>query len=202
VDRAHCGHAQDGLHRYRRAVPGNARRAQTGGGRKTNLIIPHEPIFYDHLDQTTDLESSPVYQAKAALIQKNSLAVLFSRLLAPHAAGRQYEKGWSRRSAGRSIRKTGSSPCHQRRRVNWTDQSGGSPQQMRLLVSDHVDALVIGETREWETVEYARDAVAQGREKSLIILGHAASEEGGLESCARWIRNAREGGSSEVSAGG
>jgi putative NIF3 family GTP cyclohydrolase 1 type 2 len=73
---------------------------------------------------------------------------------------------------------------------------------MRLLVSDHVDALVIGETREWETVEYARDAVAQGREKSLIILGHAASEEGGLESCARWIRNAREGGSSEVSAGG
>jgi putative NIF3 family GTP cyclohydrolase 1 type 2 len=65
--------------------------------------------------------------------------------------------------------------------------AGGSAAQERLLMSDNVDVLVIGETREWETVEYARDALQQGRKKALIVLGHAASEEGGMRYCAQWI---------------
>jgi putative NIF3 family GTP cyclohydrolase 1 type 2 len=66
--------------------------------------------------------------------------------------------------------------------------AGGSLEQMRLLARADVDLLVVGETREWETVEYARDAIAQGRRKGLVILGHALSEEGGMRYCAKWLK--------------
>jgi hypothetical protein len=48
--------------------------------------------------------------------------------------------------------------------------------------------LLVGETREWETVEYAADAVSQGRNKALIVIGHVPSEQGGMEECTRWLK--------------
>ena len=46
----------------------------------------------------------------------------------------------------------------------------------------------MGETREWETVEYAADAVTEGRKKALIVIGHIPSEQAGMEECARWLK--------------
>jgi putative NIF3 family GTP cyclohydrolase 1 type 2 len=59
---------------------------------------------------------------------------------------------------------------------------------IRTLDRDDVDVLVIGESREWEGTEYARDAVTAGRKKGLIVMGHVPSEEGGMKECARWLR--------------
>lgn len=50
-----------------------------------------------------------------------------------------------------------------------------------------VDVLVIGETNEWELVEYAQDAITSGRKKALIILGHVVSEQAGMKYCAEWL---------------
>jgi len=47
---------------------------------------------------------------------------------------------------------------------------------MRILNSADVDVLVIGETREWEGIEYARDVLTAGKKKGLIVLGHVPSE--------------------------
>ena len=66
--------------------------------------------------------------------------------------------------------------------------ASGSVSQMNLLRRDDVDVVLVGESREWETVEYARDAGQQGKRKALIVLGHAISEEAGMEYCARWLR--------------
>jgi hypothetical protein len=46
----------------------------------------------------------------------------------------------------------------------------------------------VGETREWETVEYAADALTQGRKKALIVIGHIPSEQAGMEECTRWLK--------------
>jgi creatinine amidohydrolase/Fe(II)-dependent formamide hydrolase-like protein len=54
---------------------------------------------------------------------------------------------------------------------------------------EKVEVLMVGETREWETVEYAADAVREGRKKGLIVIGHVPSEQAGMEECARWLRN-------------
>jgi len=40
---------------------------------------------------------------------------------------------------------------------------------------------ICGELNEWETSEYIRDARHQGRKVNLIVLGHSASEEAGLQ---------------------
>jgi len=41
---------------------------------------------------------------------------------------------------------------------------------------------------QWETYEYMRDAVSQGRKKAIIFLGHITSEEPGMEYCAQWLK--------------
>jgi hypothetical protein len=37
-------------------------------------------------------------------------------------------------------------------------------------------------------VEYAHDAIASGRKKALVILGHVLSEQAGMKHCAEWLR--------------
>ena len=47
---------------------------------------------------------------------------------------------------------------------------------------------MVGETAEWETVEYAADAVTEKRDKALIVIGHVPSEQPGMEECTRWLK--------------
>jgi putative NIF3 family GTP cyclohydrolase 1 type 2 len=58
-----------------------------------------------------------------------------------------------------------------------------------LLAQPGVDVLVVGETREWEVVEYAQDIISSGKKKALIILGHVVSEQAGMKYCAEWLRS-------------
>jgi putative NIF3 family GTP cyclohydrolase 1 type 2 len=51
----------------------------------------------------------------------------------------------------------------------------------------HADILIAGEMREWEGVEYTQDAISAGMKKGLILLGHQASEEPGMQLCADWL---------------
>jgi putative NIF3 family GTP cyclohydrolase 1 type 2 len=50
-----------------------------------------------------------------------------------------------------------------------------------------VQVLVVGETREWELVEYVQDQIASGQKKALIVLGHVVSEQAGMKHCAEWL---------------
>jgi putative NIF3 family GTP cyclohydrolase 1 type 2 len=70
--------------------------------------------------------------------------------------------------------------------ANWgyASQPGG----IRALSRPELDVLVIGEAREWEVIEYAQDAIASGKKKGLIILGHVVSEEEGMRYCAEWLK--------------
>ena len=58
-----------------------------------------------------------------------------------------------------------------------------------LLSQPNVDVLVLGETHEWELVEYAQDMISSGKKKALIILGHVTSEQAGMKYCAEWLRS-------------
>jgi putative NIF3 family GTP cyclohydrolase 1 type 2 len=57
-----------------------------------------------------------------------------------------------------------------------------------ILSRPDVDVLICGETREWEVVEYAQDAISAGKKKALIVLGHVVSEQAGMKSCAEWLK--------------
>ncbi len=66
--------------------------------------------------------------------------------------------------------------------------ASGLEKQVTALRAEDVELLIAGEASEWETVEYVRDASAQGRHKALILLGHEVSEEPGMEKCTEDLR--------------
>ncbi|AMQ20661.1 Nif3-like dinuclear metal center hexameric protein [Geobacillus sp. JS12] len=57
-----------------------------------------------------------------------------------------------------------------------------------LFEKEKLDAIIYGEGPEWETPEYVRDAVQQGRQNVLVVLGHAESEEPGMRYLAEKLR--------------
>ena len=65
---------------------------------------------------------------------------------------------------------------------------GTTPIQAALKMLPNVDAIVAGEVREWETVEYVRDKVFAGEKKGLILVGRVVSEEPGMAVCADWLK--------------
>ena len=73
-------------------------------------------------------------------------------------------------------------------RVALLPGASGFPSHRALLQRADVEALVIGEVPEWETIEYVVDAVAAGFKKALIVPGHVPSEQAGMETCAEWLK--------------
>jgi putative NIF3 family GTP cyclohydrolase 1 type 2 len=183
-----------------------------------NLIIVHEPTFYNHLDETKDLKGE-IYQVKRTFIEKNSLVIWrfhdhwHDRRPDGILTGMVAALGWGKHQNGKdpemfdlpsssleklveniqrqmkihSLRVIGNSRM-QVSRVALAPGYNDLREIMRWLDNPAIEALVIGETREWEGVEYARDAVTAGRNKALIILGHVPSEERGMQECAQWLK--------------
>ena len=184
-----------------------------------NLIITHEPTFYNHPDDMTVLGDDPVQAEKLAYIQKHHLVVWRFHdtwhLRHPDGIleGVIEEFGWKpyqsssdphlftlppttvaqlaatlrARAGSRLIRVVGD-PQMPVTHVALLPGASGLKMQVKVLERDDVQVLVAGEAAEWETVEYARDAAAQGRHKALILLGHEVSEEAGMQYCAQWLK--------------
>lgn len=73
-------------------------------------------------------------------------------------------------------------------KVGFSPGAAGFETETHALERGDVQVLLVGETREWETVEYVADAVTQGRNKALIVIGHVPSEQAGMEECTRWLK--------------
>lgn len=66
---------------------------------------------------------------------------------------------------------------------------GGGETAIPLFEKENVDLIITGEGQEWETPEYIHDAGVQGKKKLLIMIGHAASEEPGMEYLAEKLKS-------------
>ncbi len=79
-----------------------------------------------------------------------------------------------------------SMPC---RRVGiFVGYRGHGELAIPLAEEKNLDLLIYGEGPEWETPEYVRDAVQQGKQKALIVLGHAESEVPGMRFLAERLQ--------------
>jgi putative NIF3 family GTP cyclohydrolase 1 type 2 len=193
-----------------------------------NLIITHEPTFWNHLDNTQGFDDDPVYIAKQKFVKTNDLVVWrfhdhwhmrqpdgiltgiintlgwseYQKIGAAHSQtiyqGRQYfvipemslnDLAVSMQTKLKShVTRVVGDP--RARVTNIALEPGYSDLKpaMKALERNDVQVLVVGEPREWEGVEYVKDAVAIGENKSMIILGHVTSEDPGMEECAKWLR--------------
>jgi len=181
-----------------------------------NFIISHEPTFYGHTDSTTEIENDPIYQRKAELIKKHDLVVWrfhdhwHMRRPEPMAQGFYQAMGWEKyvQPSGRVITipeitleaaakltrdKMGIKALRlmgdlatKITKVGYMPGYGQLPAMMRVMAD--ADLVFTGEQREWEGLYYAHDAIAAGRPKGVIVMGHAVSEEPGMKVCADWLK--------------
>lgn len=105
----------------------------------------------------------------------------------PKATLKQLADELASRLKIRAVRVVGN-PDMQLTRVAMSPGAAGSGPETHALEMNEVEVLIVGETREWETVEYVSDAVTENRRKALIILGHIPSEQAGMEECAKWLK--------------
>jgi len=91
------------------------------------------------------------------------------------------------RKLGSSVVRVVGDPEMRVTKIAFSPGAAGSQREIHALEQDDVQVLMVGETREWETVEYAADAVSEGRKKALIVIGHIPSEQPGMDECARWL---------------
>ena len=192
---------------------------QRAAAHGANLVITHEPTFYDHFDKLDVLESEhdSVTAVKRAFIREHGMVVVrmhdhwHRRRPEPMATDLARVLGWERyraesewlyrvpettlaelaltirrRLPAPTLRVVGDSGLRVTK-VGLSPGAAGFDAHRKLLQQDAVEVLVIGEAREWETVEYVADAVSAGRKKALIILGHVRSEQDGMEEFARWL---------------
>jgi putative NIF3 family GTP cyclohydrolase 1 type 2 len=66
--------------------------------------------------------------------------------------------------------------------------AAGGRAHINMMIQEDPDLLICGEVAEWEASEYMRDARAMGRDRSLLVLGHAVSEEPGMEWLLPWLQ--------------
>lgn len=184
-----------------------------------NLIIAHEPVFYNHRDETTQFQNDPVFLKKKKFIDDNKLVVWrfhdYIHRIKPDAIdyGMALKLGWLKYTdtkavehfvipettlkellqtlkkifPGNAFNVIGNREM-KLTKVAFSAGAPGSAVHFSMLEDNNVDVLIAGEVSQWETYEYVRDAVSQGRNKAVIFLGHVTSEEPGMEYCAEWLK--------------
>jgi putative NIF3 family GTP cyclohydrolase 1 type 2 len=73
-------------------------------------------------------------------------------------------------------------------RVFLAPGAAGGTRQIEAIRNEKPDLFICGELNEWETSEYVRDLRYMGSKTSLMVLGHIASEEPGLQWLVTWLQ--------------
>lgn len=184
----------------------------------SNLIITHEPLYYNHLDQTEQFEQDPVFLAKKKYINDHNLVVWrfhdYIHRIQPDGifSGMVEKLGWKDYVVENDLSKYSfpemslsellsnlketfpenafyvvGEPTMRLSNVRLAPGAPGSITHINLLRKEDVDVVIAGEVSQWETYEYVRDAVEQGRNKAIVFIGHISSEESGMKYSADWL---------------
>jgi putative NIF3 family GTP cyclohydrolase 1 type 2 len=142
--------------------------------------------FHDHwhMRKPDGIEAGNVHALGWEKFQRADNQYLF---VIPETTLKELAKQVSEKLGSSVVRVVGD-PAMKITKVAFSPGSAGSPREIHALEQDDVQVLMVGETREWETVEYVADAVSEGRKKALIVIGHIPSEQPGMEECARWLK--------------
>jgi putative NIF3 family GTP cyclohydrolase 1 type 2 len=183
-----------------------------------NMVIPHEVTFWNDRDDVAGLENDPIYKAKTEFCATNHMVVLRMHDHA-HAhrpdfiwTGLARALGWEGHEGSTAAHQFSIPPTTldalardiERRMKPRTMRVVGDPKAHVSTVAVgmgynmprptlDVDVTIGGENPEadgaFDATEYVRDAETLGIAKGQIILGHAISEEPGMEDVATWLRS-------------
>lgn len=182
-----------------------------------NFVISHEPTFYNHNDDLSLHKGDPVQEAKLKFIKDNNMVVwrfhdhlhqtnpdqvyegvlakldwkkfpLDNHLLSvPAKSLKEIVSEIEQKLNARTVRIVGN-PKMSISKIGLALGASGSASHFKLLSNPDCELLIVGESNEWETVPYVQDAITLGQKKALIVLGHADSEEAGMDYTRVWLQ--------------
>jgi len=183
-----------------------------------NLVITHEPTFYNHRDETSFLAGDKVYETKRRLIEDYRIVIWrFHDYWHAHqpdgiVTGTLKKMGWEIYAnlehpleydlPGLTLLDL-ANELKAKLEIQTLRYVGDSQQVCRKValrvgaygwethvqaLRQDIDVLIVGEINEWETSEYTRDAISLGMKKALIITGHVSSEEPGMAYLVEWLQ--------------
>ena len=183
-----------------------------------NFILTHETTYWYDRDLLDGLADDPVYRAKSEFCAANNIVILrfhdnlharrpdftfqalarvtgwtqyedppnSRRFLLPETTLGALAADVAKRLGSKALRIVGDPAA----KVSRTQMGVGYG--MPRAAGD-VDVVMSGEAQETDgavdNTEYVMDAATLGVPKGQIILGHAISEEPGMEDCAEWLRS-------------
>ena len=196
------------------ATPNVIRRAAELGA---NMIITHEPTFYDDPDQPLN---NPVDRAQLALIEQTGVVIYryhtmmhqFTPDLIPTGAlyylgldGEMVPSGYfgssiltlnQPKSANELAELFREKLGVKHIRIAGNGEFRGKTIGMclgmpggvyEILRDEKTDIVLIGEACEYHQCEYARDAAELGINKAMVVLGHEGSERAGMQYLAKLL---------------
>lgn len=189
---------------------------QRSAASNKNLIITHEPTFWNHLDKSDGLTDDPLYLHKMDFIKKHDLVVWrfhdhwHARRPDGIFEGWSRELGWDKYIDKQDERLfvlpetvTLAEVVQEVKRNLKSDSIRviGDPQlkvrkvrrgshtlEGNIAAVLHADVLLVTEARERFSIEWMRDTVLSGQKKAMILLAHQKGEESGMDNCATWLR--------------
>ncbi len=182
-----------------------------------NMVITHEPTYYNGQDDTSDMQQNELYLLKRKYIEDNGLVVWrfhdhwHAKKPDGMPVGVAKLLGWSQYQVPDRERSyvipevtLGAVAKHIKQSMGIKTMRvvgdpaakirrvaispGYSSLQGSLRAMPDNDLYIVGEAREWEGVEYAFDAMTAGMGKGFIALGHTISEDPGMDEAADWLR--------------
>ncbi|WP_426323529.1 Nif3-like dinuclear metal center hexameric protein [Microbacterium sp. E-13] len=184
--------------------------------RGTNLLISHEATFWDGFDSPQLLSDDPIRRQKIAFARDHDLVVWrmhdHMHRIDPEPIFDQLIRrlGWASSFAGlqdlHRLEIDGTTlealATHIQDRLDTANVSVvGDPSMVVRSVGfgvhglstvlpalNQADVAIVGETGEYDTYEYVRDAVALGQRRALIRIAHQRLEEWGVAGFAEWLR--------------
>jgi len=187
--------------------------------RGCNLIITHEPVFFNHHNNLQHVANDAVYAAKVDYLKSHQVCVFHLHDNLHHAGldyiatGMAQKLGWEPYRTDESC-KSFRMPGVKLGQILDDLATHLKPAALRYigdrdaiyenvvtswgfmmiengvrLINRHENSvLIVGETHEWEFVEYVHDAHRMGLRKALVVVGHVPSEEGGVEAFCDDVR--------------
>jgi putative NIF3 family GTP cyclohydrolase 1 type 2 len=183
-----------------------------------NMIIPHEDTYWNDRDDVTIVSGDPVYAAKVDFMRKHNIVVFrihdhmhaqrpdflyvglarelgltkyetapnSHRFVVPETTLGALAAEMQKRSGARALRVVGD-PAARVSRIQL-----GVGYATPAINNPEVDVVISGEQQEadggLDSPAYVLDAVTLGMTKGWIMLGHAISEEPGMQEMADWIK--------------
>jgi putative NIF3 family GTP cyclohydrolase 1 type 2 len=182
-----------------------------------NLVITHEPTFWNNLDKSEGLTEDPLYRHKQNFIRDNALVVWrfhdhwHARRPDGISEGFYAELGWNQYQFDEShgvfelpqaitldafakdiksrLKSDNIRVVGPPRLPVKTVCRGSNKLPGSVAHLSIADAFVIMEAdRENDLVEWCRDTMLSGQKKGFVFISHNRGEESGMDNCAKWLR--------------